>query len=789
MKKNLIPGILAALALFMAGACSNETIEQKQDQNILNTDENSGGVYLSVDFKLPNGNGGTRSETQDPDAEGNNNHFQSSGGEEVGSDAENFVSSALIVLAATEPKNNAGAGEEQTTQIKEYGLIVAGEVPSNRIATSNTTDGNKLYKAIARLQKGNLNNYYLAYTNEGKTVPNVYVFVFSNPTTHLLSLFDGTTTSFGDDSWLNKICEVNQSVNATENKNVGIWSKNSFLMNNVSFATRKLPVKLLDWENYSSVEKPFHLSDDNTGSVDNSAKNDGGPVLVERSVARFDFKDGSKKADGTANDNTYSVLFNTDANGDFDPGQPVVDVQIQKMCLVNMSKEFFYLPRVSQNGYDADVRLLASESPWTKNAEGIYTGGNYVVGPFAESFNIPPSENFSNYFNFPFFENNGSFNNEQMSADRWDVVKVEDVLKGTKDNYKGADGNGVPGQYRVWRYVTENAIPGGKAETQYGDPSRQVNGISTGVVFKAKLKGGFIEANKANYKEEPWEMGMIENLAACLDGKPFTYVTSTGKEEKTGIKGNSQDDPILFYYSGHLYMGWRHMRQAAIQASVSFNTAGHLEINRSNSIYKAVFGDGPIPPVFKMVDGKLTPSPQYYIKADGTSIELKDPQWNEDWPLVPDGDPQYGDVYDNYLESANYAWSVWAKDGKELVKDGQTSTELENMRAAVTGAGITIYQSSVDSDYKAGYYCYYYYWNRHNDNGLKGSMGPMEFAVVRNNVYKLSVDKISRLGHPRIPENDPNNPTPSTPDESDEIYLDVNVQIVPWIVRVNSIEF
>ncbi len=68
-------------------------------------------------------------------------------------------------------------------------------------------------------------------------------------------------------------------------------------------------------------------------------------------------------------------------------------------------------------------------------------------------------------------------------------------------------------------------------------------------------------------------------------------------------------------------------------------------------------------------------------------------------------------------------------------------------------------------------------------------MGPMEFAVVRNNVYKLSVDKISRLGHPRIPGNDPDKPTPGTPDESDEIYLDVTVDIVPWSVRINSIEF
>ncbi|MDE5836234.1 MAG: fimbria major subunit [Paramuribaculum sp.] len=40
-----------------------------------------------------------------------------------------------------------------------------------------------------------------------------------------------------------------------------------------------------------------------------------------------------------------------------------------------------------------------------------------------------------------------------------------------------------------------------------------------------------------------------------------------------------------------------------------------------------------------------------------------------------------------------------------------------------------------------------------------------------------------------MPYNDPEDPTPGTPDETDEIYLDVTVEIVPWAVRVNSITF
>ena len=67
-------------------------------------------------------------------------------------------------------------------------------------------------------------------------------------------------------------------------------------------------------------------------------------------------------------------------------------------------------------------------------------------------------------------------------------------------------------------------------------------------------------------------------------------------------------------------------------------------------------------------------------------------------------------------------------------------------------------------------------------------MAPMEFAVVRNNVYKLAVTNISRLGHPRISDNDPATPGPATPDERGDIYLTVSVDVLPWVVRVNNID-
>ncbi len=90
------------------------------------------------------------------------------------------------------------------------------------------------------------------------------------------------------------------------------------------------------------------------------------------------------------------------------------------------------------------------------------------------------------------------------------------------------------------------------------------------------------------------------------------------------------------------------------------------------------------------------------------------------------------------------------------------------------------------------YYAYYYYWNRHNDNLDNYVMDNMEFAVVRNNVYKLCVDGISKFGHPD--PNDPKNPdpdpeNPDDPDEEKNYYFTVTVKVLPWVVRVNHIEF
>ena len=108
---------------------------------------------------------------------------------------------------------------------------------------------------------------------------------------------------------------------------------------------------------------------------------------------------------------------------------------------------------------------------------------------------------------------------------------------------------------------------------------------------------------------------------------------------------------------------------------------------------------------------------------------------------------------------------------KDLIEAGEenaTKTQLVN-------AGITPYTDNT---------CYYYTTRiKHFDNDNDSEPGNMEFAIMRNNIYSLSVTGIREIGAPFV------DPTPSIPNESDEAAISIQVNMVPWIVRYNDIEF
>ena len=712
--------MVSVASLLILVGCSDD-FNPDNKGNGVNGGDDAPGVYLGINFKMP-GMGGTRSWT---DGENTSNN-----GTEVGSDAENNVNEVLLILAR-----------------KDYGFIGASTVLKDNIFKHTDAINTGTYHATAKFQKTELNNYY---ADAASFSDQICIFVVANPTGGMVERL--SNAQYGDKEWINTPWTVTVTENQTEG---GIWSTTNggnFLMSNSQIAIRQIPQDIDAWDEYTTEDKCFNLSEINgsagaLGTIDNSAASNGrGPVLVERAAARFDFRDGSP---ASTEPNTYPVVYLRNSEGS--QGDKLIDIRLNKMALVNMGKSFYYLKRVSNDGLntawqnptaDNGWALCGPEKPWfTIQTDGSLDRnkpGNYVVDYFAQQKQAGINSDFSNYFNYPFFDAYGTVDNSniQNTNEIWYVSEISDILaNGTADNWQNGDSKGT---YKIWRYLTENTTPGIDA---------QVNGISTGVVFKGKMI-----ANEDLITDlSTLTAGTDEYRNAEYRNKLINAINSADPN-----LGDSYTAPILYSYAGSIYCTWQNVYDAAISASFSFTQGPDGTIipdwNRTNSLYKAVFGTG-------LTGYQLTDKDGKVLYTDGTPADLD-------------------------TKSANYKWQKWNEANKP--SSGQVHEEF---KAAVTGAGFAIYQRSQDNREGWGYYCYYYYWNRHNDNGRNGIMGPMEFAVVRNNVYKLAVTNIARLGHPRISQNDPDKPKPDTKDESSDIYLTVDSEVVPWTVRVNNIEF
>lgn len=116
----------------------------------------------------------------------------------------------------------------------------------------------------------------------------------------------------------------------------------------------------------------------------------------------------------------------------------------------------------------------------------------------------------------------------------------------------------------------------------------------------------------------------------------------------------------------------------------------------------------------------------------------------------------------------------------DVTKSGNTITAATPKDDSVVEAnGFTIYKPTSDDPAKGKYLCYYFANNTHNDNNDPTTVGPMEFATVRNNVYKLAVTSIKRFGSFK----------PSEQLEDWDTYFKLEVESKPWTVRVNNIDF
>ena len=130
-----------------------------------------------------------------------------------------------------------------------------------------------------------------------------------------------------------------------------------------------------------------------------------------------------------------------------------------------------------------------------------------------------------------------------------------------------------------------------------------------------------------------------------------------------------------------------------------------------------------------------------------------------------------------------YLKNLCDTDGDKVLDSGidestmfTTDNSIEAYMASETGkaavdAAVTHYKGCV---------CYYPYWIRHAGK-QNTNMQPMEFAIVRNNIYDLSVGAINKLGVSGTKK-----PEPDKDDETEDLLFRVNILVKNWVVRSNS---
>lgn len=146
----------------------------------------------------------------------------------------------------------------------------------------------------------------------------------------------------------------------------------------------------------------------------------------------------------------------------------------------------------------------------------------------------------------------------------------------------------------------------------------------------------------------------------------------------------------------------------------------------------------------------------------------------------PDGKPvdhlyKYGGHTYTSLENIQKAYGNLAEGFQTLVDEEKEDPTTSFAKEDLAKYNIVKYESNV---------CYYFTNEiKHFDNGNNAVLGNMEYAIMRNNIYSLSVAHIDAVGDPFV------DPTPGIPNETGKAALKLQVKIMPWVVRYNNFEF
>lgn len=284
-----------------------------------------------------------------------------------------------------------------------------------------------------------------------------------------------------------------------------------------------------------------------------------------------------------------------------------------------------------------------------------------------------------------------------------------------------------------------------------------------------------------NYVLDPWTALKTQ---ANLTGTPFTVdrqgvAASALYDQETYIPTRS-DNPE----------DWADYCKAGVDATednylrVGYaleNTTGKLETSlnyNTGIVFKAQFHpqrvdgyndgqtfftyNGTIYPTLTNMMGQLNNKEDFSTYADDAIKALADWDGLKNFAASFVNDPTgYDDYLTDYADEHSteqfdadaevLTWTYYMNNILGVVEDAQKGPQI-NKNGAETRAALYDSSEGLLRTYYNGQ-CYYIWWLRHSNDGDDEKNGVMEYAVVRNNIYKVNVESIYSLGGD-IPDNE-----------------------------------
>jgi hypothetical protein len=236
---------------------------------------------------------------------------------------------------------------------------------------------------------------------------------------------------------------------------------------------------------------------------------------------------------------------------------------------------------------------------------------------------------------------------------------------------------------------------------------------------------------------EDWADYCKEGVPATADGylrvgyalENTTDRLSTSLNYNTGIVFKAQFHPqgVDDYYVGNTFFTYNGTIYPSLTNMVGqLNTQADFATYAKDEIAKLTTWDG----------------------LKGFANSLNDPTGYGDY-LTGYADEHSSDVFTPTANELTWTYYLYNKLG--VVEDAEKGPEI-NLNGVETRA--KLYESS--EELLRTYYngqCYYIWWLRHSNDGDDETNGVMEYAVVRNNIYKVNVESIYSLGGD-IPDNE-----------------------------------